>query len=316
MRITKVTLAGLSSVLYHVTDTYRLLDILKENKIHMTSNLGTNSDKLYRKKKFRPYFFSLSRIKYGGYSRTRSDYNQVTLVFDGLKLRDKFYGQPVDYWGEGWRKTADEVDLKERNKVPTRLKYDENEERIYSDKPFIEPITQYVKEIHIIVSELSIADHNGEKLSDEKASRMYEDHRMYRNIGNYCTLRKIPCYFYFDFSAYKLLNKKKAGGFWSRERSNHLTSFNELFKLDPNISESDARTKLSKDASSLLFTVIYSGDQRDLKPSVECDIHNAKAGNKAERAAVDDFIVNMRKNRLKNLDEVFQFFEKRFAHLK
>jgi hypothetical protein len=310
MKITKVTLASFSDILYHSTSVNKVQEILKDKKIHMTSNLGTSADKLYKKEKFKPYYFSMSRVKFGGFAQTIGEEWIATLVMDGRALKEKYYGRSVDYWGEDWRKTADESAKKSGDKS-RRLVYDENEDRIYSDKPFIEPLNKYIKEIHVMLCDLCIRNLKREKLSDSDHSKMYDMMCRYSDISKYSRSFGIPCYFYDNFSAFKVQNKKKAVDGYNRGNSN-LQCLNNLFKMQV---PKDIDT-FDKDERDVVFSVIYTGDWRDFKRGLECDIHNARSGDRVEKGTVDEFISNMRKYKCRDLDAVQQFLAAKFEYLK
>jgi hypothetical protein len=309
MKIKSITLAGFSDLLYHTTGVDKLVEILKDNKIHMASNLGTSADQRYKKEKFRPYYFSMSRVKYGGYAQTISEDWICTLVLDGTALRTKYYGQSVDYWGEDWRKTADKS-AAERNEKSNRSKYDENEDRIYSDKPYIEPLNKYCTEIHINLSPECAKSALRQEMSDAEHNKAYDMNKLYKQILQTCLALKIKCYFYTDFQSFKLMNKRKASTSYAA-RTTHIDSLNNLFEAKTGTEDS-----FDRDTREDLFSVIYTGDWRDFKSSLEADLHNGRSGDRAEKAVTDTFIAHMRKNKLRDLDAVQAFLAQKFAHMK
>jgi hypothetical protein len=110
---------------YHYTT--RILKILSDNKINLSSNLGSDEDQFGNK-----YFFlSLSRtpstkIGYGVHHNYR-------LVLDGNKLNQNFKSIPVDYWKGDWKYNEYEY-----------------EDRIVSDKPTIDNISKYIIRIEVV----------------------------------------------------------------------------------------------------------------------------------------------------------------------
>jgi hypothetical protein len=115
---------------YHYTN--RILKILSDNKINLSSNLGSDKDQFGNK-----YFFlSLSRtpgvnIGYGRFHNSR-------LVLDGNKLNQNFKSIPVDYWGnKSGDNRGSDIDF-------------EYEDRIISDKSVIDNITKYIIRIEIV----------------------------------------------------------------------------------------------------------------------------------------------------------------------
>ena len=181
---------AVSKEVYHFT--HNPLDVLKINKFNLHSAISsTDTDKFNPKKKY--YDFSVSRIKFSGYARSKTyggTLNSI-LVLDGEKLNHNYHGKAVDYWGREYR--TSEVGDKER-----RMKYDENEERIFTDKPFIAPASKYIKEIHIYFSE--------DKM-DEK--EFYDTTRKVREIAKLAKVKGIPTYIHDELSSFKLLKKDK-----------------------------------------------------------------------------------------------------------
>lgn len=134
-------LSGISPIVYHATDLSALEKILSEDRFKLSASVGTSSERKHQSKKF--YYLSTTRHKLGGFHLEQGSYTAV-LVLDGTKLGHNYIGDPIDYWGEGFRRERPE-------------KY-EAEDRIWSEKPFIEPASKYIKEIHILWDEKW--DHN------------------------------------------------------------------------------------------------------------------------------------------------------------
>jgi hypothetical protein len=301
MRITKVELSSVTDIVFHATDSQSLQEILQDNRFHLTSDLGTGSDQKSGRKKFAPYFFSMSRIKYGGYLRSfgKNWAGLVNLVIDGQKLNQKYHGLPVDYWGPSYR-----PDTMETNQ---RLRNNENEERVYSDKPYIGPVNKYIKEIHLFIAEnvnkLFILN---EKLSDKDSDQACTEARRYRKIVGLASIQGIAMFIYSDFEAFKNLNKRKAlpPNRFSRSRSSgDLQVFIELL-------ETKNKSDLSEDAYERLYRCYVSPDES--KTILDNEIHNAKSGDRAEKLAVDQFIGWMRKLKLRSTKEVIELISNKF----
>ena len=130
---------GLSSIVYHNTHIDNCLDILKTNRFELTTMLGTGSDKF--SDKF--YYMSFSRVKFGGYAYTLPDNNIVTLILDGSRFNQRYKAGPVDYWGPEFKKAGRE------QSIELGMRQDENEERIFTDDPFIPNAKKYIFGIQI-----------------------------------------------------------------------------------------------------------------------------------------------------------------------
>jgi hypothetical protein len=174
---------GLSDILYHFTYIPYLISILKSNKFATSSNLGTPADTKGNKGKF--FFFSTQRTKgmsgYGGHGN-------AAIVLDGRKLNQNFKGSPVDYWNWSTKRT----DYKTNTDYINALKSEENEDRIVTDKPYIDNANKYIIETHVLV---------------------YSGHTDKKDISEIYSLAQglsIPVYFYENEQDYKVQNKARA----------------------------------------------------------------------------------------------------------
>ena len=175
---------GLSDILYHFTYTSHLINILKYNKFATSSNLGSNADSWKDKGRF--YFFSTQRTKgMSGYGR---HHGNVAIVLDGKKLNYTFKGSPTDYWNWSTKRS----DYKSIGDYTQALQSEENEDRIVTNKPYIDNANQYIIEIHIFI----IPEHNDKETINQIVTL----------AGNY----NLPVYFYLDENNFKLQNKSKA----------------------------------------------------------------------------------------------------------
>jgi hypothetical protein len=285
MKMMQIITEGLSDILYHSTSLYNVLSILKNNKLQLTPDLGTNAEVKLRKKN-RIYYMSFARSKMGDYHQP-SKYagNLALLVFDGRQLKqDGYTGNPVDYWGWG-------------NK-------DEMEDRLFSKKPYIEDAAKYVKEIHVY--------YNNESSDDVKAKSvrwLRAAYIMAKKLG-------IKMYVYDDIEAFKLLNTSKIVSIstlqydtnqeqlkpYSRQSKNYFAPYMEL------LSVSD-RSKLSKDARRLLYNMDgYYKD--DAKRSLAADIHNSRTS--SGRPQLDKFLAKVASLRLSSVEEIVDYIENKF----
>jgi hypothetical protein len=174
---------GLSDILYHFTYTSHLINILKYNKFATSSNLGSNADSWKDKGRF--YFFSTQRTKgMSGYAR---HHGNVAIVLDGRKLNNTFKGTPTDYWNWSTKRS----DYKSIGDYTNALQSEENEDRIVTNKPYIDNANKYIIEIHILVSE------------NEDKDRIVEIESLCKNLN-------IPVFFYTDDNSFKLQDKRKA----------------------------------------------------------------------------------------------------------
>jgi hypothetical protein len=178
---------GLSDIIYHFTHISNLISILKLNKFATSSNLGSNADRWKDKGKF--YFFSTQRTK--GMSGYGSRHGTVAIVLDGRKLNQNFKGFPTDYWN--WSKKRSDYDS--INRYIDVLKSSELEDRIVTDKPYIDNASSYIKEIHI---------------EAKRETQNFVNTEQVNEIVGLTSQYNIPVYFYVDENNFKLQNKAKA----------------------------------------------------------------------------------------------------------
>jgi hypothetical protein len=143
---------------YHYTYTNRILKILSDNKINLSSNLGSDEDQFGNKL----FFLSLSRTP--GVNIGYGVYNNLRLVLDGNKLNQNFKSIPVDYWKGNW---------KGNKSNDNEYEY---EDRILSDKPTIDNISKYIIRIEVVTDGKSI--------------------ELFNKISELAKQRNIPIFFY------------------------------------------------------------------------------------------------------------------------
>jgi hypothetical protein len=138
---------SLSRTTFHFTQLTNLVQILRTNSLRASIAFGTKSDDKLNKGK--PYFVSFSTTGNAkiGYGRSLAESGgKVTIVFDGDALSNLGPSSPVEYWNVN-------KDPK-KSKINDITRYDEHEERLFLDKPIIQNVSRYIKEIHVYVGKL------------------------------------------------------------------------------------------------------------------------------------------------------------------
>lgn len=291
---------GVSDVLYHQTWANKAVQILKQNQIRLTPDLGTDSERNVRKKA-KPFYLSTSRSRMGDFHTpvTFSMSSMCILVLDGNKLmQDGFSGQPLDYWGWG--------------------NQDEMEDRIYSDKSSIPHATHYIREIHV---------YQPPKQNDKRAGYTRELYKLSRQAS-------IPIYLYDDPKSMNLLDKRKAKSD-PRQMAGELSVPDLVDRGDrhePNNYPVYSRTEGDFDKwTELLLRPIDSGKPLSLRASdyksmirsggvyrhdalttLKADIHNSRS-NERSRPDFDKFYQVLKKLRLKSAEEVIEFIQKKYT---
>ena len=178
---------GLSDILYHFTYFGSLMNILRQNEFHASTNIGSSADLNTSAGKF--FFFSTTRSRGAEGSGAGFGRRSVKLVLDGRKLHQKYKGFPIDFW----QYSTKQSDWGDVNNYVASMKNQELEDRIVLDSPTIPNAASYILEIHIMVGKGS------EVRKDELDSLMA-----------YVKQYNIPIYFYTDKMGYFNQVKGKA----------------------------------------------------------------------------------------------------------
>lgn len=134
---------SISRVVYHFTDIFSLIEILKDDRFCLSTTFGGDMEKKSPKR----FFLSVTRQRSAesGYAYLM-DLN-VRITLDGDKLNQRYKGKPVDFFSDlGIGKES----YYKSSPIPSVQTSTESEDRIYSDTPTIENIWKYIKRIDIL----------------------------------------------------------------------------------------------------------------------------------------------------------------------
>lgn len=176
-----------SDIVFHFTYFGSLLNILKQNSFHASTNIGSSADLSTSGGKF--FFFSTTRSRGADGSGAGFGRRSVKLVLDGRKLNQKYKGFAIDYWNFSTKRSDYENDYDHIN----AMKGNELEDRVVLDSPTIPNAASYILEIHILAS---------------KRDTIRKD--VLDNIMSYTKQYNIPIYFYTDKNYYFNQVKGKA----------------------------------------------------------------------------------------------------------
>lgn len=296
--------AGLSPVLYHYTGIHNALSILDREYFILSPALGSKADYVPNQKL---YFFSTSRIKFGGYARSNLGKSGVTFVLDGSKLAQRYSGSPVDYWGESWRSVILKGGGRPEEVLENYLGKDENEDRVFSDNSVI-PVSPYVSEAHFYF-DMKEDDSNYNNYHSKIRKALIKCH----NLG-------IDCYLYNDRSAFMNLTKSRAiditelpkvnfepeepfkGKYNTDMRSDHMDGYLELY-------HAKKATDLSKRADKLAHDIIWYTE--DKVRSLEADIHNSRHGNEFKKKEVHKLLALFKKEGVNTIREFIEILKEK-----
>lgn len=295
---------GISPILYHNTSVHKLVKILEFDEFVLASDMGTHSDNNLNKHKFKPFYLSASRIKFGGFGRSFSEEYISCIVLDGKRLSERLSGASVDYWGKEFR--GDIVNSKESDKEERYLRYNENEDRLFSSEGILKPAHRYIKEVHVMFCKSYVVLHDNYKEFDNlpqgEQEQAYKAMDWYKSIATHCELYSIPVYFYSNFSDFKLQNKRKAATGYSRKTVlTYIQKFLDAKSIDD----------LDEDAKDKLHDYMY--DYRDKLISLENHIHNNK-GDKAETYKLHSIVKAMNKLKIHTLKDLILHIRNKFKN--
>lgn len=134
---------SISRVVYHFTDIFSLIEILKDDRFCLSTTFGGDMENKSPKR----FFLSVTRQRSAesGYAYLM-DLN-VRITLDGDKLNQRYKGKPVDFFSDlGIGKES----YYKSSPIPSVQISTESEDRIYSDTPTIENIWKYIKRIDIL----------------------------------------------------------------------------------------------------------------------------------------------------------------------
>lgn len=259
--------------LYHATDIFKVLQMLKDDAVKLTFQEG--ADEMGKKS----FYLSTMRSKFGHYAdmyhgkgseesggyfkdKIPANPSKRTPMYDAIvNLNGSAVGsvakvKSVEYWGPEFRK---EKSFRE-----------EQEERIFSNKSEFSPLKNYVDEIHIFIK--------------PEPNKYFQ--KTFLSIPKLAEERGVPVYFYTEPKYYMGQVKSKAIKEEDLERIVGIPHFEkdeereyppssrpkkEIQALIDIYKENKSDTDEYKHAVELLKYYHY-----DAYPSIEADIHNAK----------------------------------------
>lgn len=197
---------GISEIVYHFTDLRNILSILEDDKFYLSTNIGSDADLKTSKNKF--YFFSTTRSKSKQYSGRNGK-----IKLNGKKLGTKYKAFPIDYW----QYSKNPKDWGDKSGYRQALLSGEEEDRIISNKPYIENATSYILEIHILIEKNDIS-----RIKQKTINKLLE------------FSKNIPIYFYKDKKSFLVEDKRNViniKDYSFKEDESNESSYIERFNL-------------------------------------------------------------------------------------
>lgn len=303
---------SLSQTIYHYTGIDTIIKILQTGKAHLSSSLGTDSDNYGTK----PFFLSTTRTPSLEVGYANSGGRQSRLVLDGGKLNHNFKGKPVDYWQRKDPNDPIYSGMHPEDKKHRQNRDFEYEDRIYSDKPYIENFIQYVKGIDILTTPEIVKEHaarfNALKVEAAKRSIPFG---VYLNKGDFARRQNSVTdaitsndphepYQRLDFNI-SALHEMFALILYNEEFIKNYDSFKTHFekyvvdnKLEP----------LNLNAFKIHDMMRSGMYNRDFLSGLKANLHNTfKSGNDNNLRKHIHFLTDeMRRNRVNSIDDLYK----------
>jgi hypothetical protein len=123
---------SLTSKIYRVVHLDGFVHVLRDNKFYTSLAFGIKRDQNVNKGRI--YYLSFMRTRNNQFTEQHYGWPDcVRMTLDGNKFNHNFKSIPVDYWQEG----------------PKML---ESEDRIITDKPYIDNAMSYINSVDIYVN--------------------------------------------------------------------------------------------------------------------------------------------------------------------
>jgi len=143
---------GVTDIVWHKTEEYKFIDILKDDRFMMSGGFSKPSESGYSKGKL--YYLSTARTPTSSYFPGRR-MNGVIIKLDGRKLGERLKGHAVDYYamdyGKGTKSSKRAAKLGDGSSYGAPEETFEAEDRVLSDQPYIEKASDYMLEVHMAV---------------------------------------------------------------------------------------------------------------------------------------------------------------------
>jgi len=143
---------GITDIVWHKTEEYKFIDILKDDRFMMSGGFSKPSESGYGKGKL--YYLSTARTPTSAYFPGRR-MNGVIIKLDGRKLGERLKGHAVDYYamdyGKGTKSSKKAAKVDKENPYGPPDENFEAEDRVLSDQPYIESASDYMLEVHMAV---------------------------------------------------------------------------------------------------------------------------------------------------------------------
>jgi hypothetical protein len=146
-----------------------------EDRFRLSASFANSSEREMGQDKL--FFLSTTRSAGGGYTRRGTYTRNVVLNLDGRKLGQRYSGKPIQYFT--------------RSMIGMDQNFDETEDRVFADTPFIKNARSYIESAHILVTGSVLEPRDRKQIMQFK-------------------LHKVPVFLYQDAQAFLLQDTRNA----------------------------------------------------------------------------------------------------------
>lgn len=272
-----ILLEAPSPIVYHFTGPYNIVKILETDALELSPFLAKKAeqDALDTNKLF---YLSTTRSKLGAYGQ--SQIKMFALVLDGRKLQNNYASKSVDYWQAS----------------PERS---ELEDRIITDKPRIEKVSNYIKSIDIFISPNEIEDGYGQiKSINDVAKKHSIPVRVFKDVQSFNSSKKW-------ISADDLLKGQE-----HEEWKPYVSKNNPGIFVQPYINAIKGENLDETRTAKLIYSLKYDMVQEIVRIA-SADLHNANTTNEMR-----ELTMLAKRLKLNNIEDIIKYLKQKYSNKK
>ena len=288
MKIKDIITEKVSSVVYHLTETENALNILKQKRFNLTETITGSDDFKFQNNKF--YFLSFSRNKINYYFKEKIDEQKLLTIFklNGDWFNQNYKGKPVEYFNNKW--------IQDRKQNIDS--YREMEDRIISDKPYIDlpnNLKEVITEVHVFIG----------KMHHEYDTGILKSVIM--PLLKEAKKNNIPVYIYYNENNFFILNKKN---------SRNIQQLIDKIKKSSTIKKQN--NKINFNYIEPWLELYYKKDIKELSGKAIEYLYKLSSDNKKLKSSIINILIQnitySKRNADKKLHKLLSIFKKHKIH--
>jgi len=285
MKVTEI-FEGISQLLYHSTTFKNALSIIQSDKFMLTPDIANKAEQKFRQRG-KIYYLSASRIPTGKFQRSMP----ITFDLDGKVLAHNHSGTQVNYFDNP--------------------KDSENEDRVFSNSPYIDNAMKYVTSIHIDISD--IERNHTESIFRKILLELFKIKTplfVYQNKKDYdLKLRSRALYKKDDIVSYMNMDNLPSPSPKNATQKDYKGE--QEIKILLELYHTESKDKLSKKAFRELSILNHTNDYQYIEGLIDTFKKGGYKGN--SRTLIEKLIKIIQKERLGNIESFIDFLVTKFT---